>query len=63
MTGIFIDMFPYADEILDMFPHAGDIHTAASGHVESVVKLTRFGLRRPLLRYWECDEKSQYKNR
>ena len=32
-------MFPHTDGNLDMFPHTGDIHTAASGHVETVCLL------------------------
>lgn len=37
----FVDMFPHTDRILDMFPHTDDIHTAVSGHVETVVLLSR----------------------
>ena len=40
-TGISVDMFPHTDGILDMFPHTGDIHNGVSGHVETVVLLTR----------------------
>ena len=40
-TGISVDMFPHTDGILDMFPHTGDIHTAVSGHVETVVLMSR----------------------
>ena len=41
-TGISTDdMFPHTDGILDIFPHTGDIHTAVSGHVETVVLLCR----------------------
>ena len=32
-------MFLHTVEILDMFPHTGDIHTAVSGHVETVALL------------------------
>ena len=34
-------MFPHTDGNLDMFPHTGDIHTAVSGHVETVCLLGR----------------------
>ena len=34
-------MFPHTDGILDMFPHTGDIHTAVSGHVETVCLLSQ----------------------
>lgn len=40
-TGISVDMFPHTDGILDMFPHTGDIHTAVSGHTETVVLMSR----------------------
>ena len=33
-------MFPHTDGILDKFPHTGDIHTAVSGHVETVCLLS-----------------------
>lgn len=39
-TGISVDMFPHTDGILDMFPHTGDIHSAVSSHVETVVLLS-----------------------
>ncbi len=39
-TGISVDMFPHTDGILDIFPHTGDIHTAVSGHVETVALLS-----------------------
>ena len=34
-------MFPHTDGNLDMFPHTGDIHTAVSGYVETVVLLSQ----------------------
>ena len=40
-TGKSVDVFPHTDGILDMFPHTGDIHTAVSGHVETVVLMSR----------------------
>ena len=40
-TGKSVDMFPHTDGILDMFPHTGDIHTAVSGHVETVCLMSR----------------------
>ena len=40
-TGISVDMFSHTDGILDMFPHTGDIHTAVSVHVETVVLMSR----------------------
>lgn len=36
-----LDMFPHTDGILNMFPHTGDIHTAASSHVETCCLLSR----------------------
>ena len=36
-----VEMFPHTDGILDMFPHTGDIHNGVSGHVETVILLTR----------------------
>ena len=39
-------MFPHTDGILDMFPHTGDIHTAVSGHVESITLLERVSNRK-----------------
>lgn len=41
-TAAIVDMFPHTDKILDMFPHTGDIHTAVSGHVETVALLTQY---------------------
>ena len=40
-------MFPHTDGNLDMFPHTGDIHTAVSGHVESIALLQRMSNTRP----------------
>lgn len=40
-TSISVDMFPHTDRILDIFPHTGDIHTAVSKHVETVVLMSR----------------------
>lgn len=36
-----VEMFPHTDGILDMFPHTGDIHNGVSGHVETVVLMSR----------------------
>lgn len=36
-----VEMFPYTDVILDIFPHTGDIHNGVSGHVETVVLLSK----------------------
>lgn len=36
-----VEMFPHTDGILDMFPHTGDIHNGVSGHVETVVLLSK----------------------
>lgn len=44
-TGAPVEMFPHTNGILDMFPHTGDIHTAVSGHVETVCLLV---LRNPV---------------
>ena len=38
-----VEMFPHTDGILDMFPHTSDSHTVVSGHVESVIFITRAG--------------------
>ena len=40
-TGRPVEMFPHTDGILDMFPHTGDIHNGVSGHVESIVLLSK----------------------
>ena len=34
-------MFPMTVAIVDMFPHTGDIHAVVSGHVETVVLLSK----------------------
>lgn len=41
ITGVLVDMFPHTDGILDMFPHTADIHSGVSGHVETVVLMSR----------------------
>ena len=40
-TGISVDMFPHTGRFLDIFPHTGDIHTGVSGHIETVVQLSK----------------------
>ncbi|MBB5265693.1 hypothetical protein HNP82_002844 [Catenibacillus scindens] len=34
-------MFPQTTKFNDMFPHTGDIHAGVSGHVETVVFLSK----------------------
>ena len=34
-------MFPQTTKFNDMFPHTGDIHAVVSGHVETVVLLSK----------------------
>lgn len=40
-TGTPVEMFPHTDGILDMFPHTDDIHNGVSGHIETVVLMSR----------------------
>ena len=40
-TDTLVEMFPHTDGILDMFPHTADIHNGVSGHVETVVQLSK----------------------
>ena len=36
-----VEMFPHTDGIVEMFPHTGDIHNSVSGHVETVVLMSK----------------------
>lgn len=54
-------MFPHTDGILDMFPHTGDIHTAVSGHVETVVQLVNIGVKPDYTVRLEVDVDEFYK--
>ena len=40
-TDTLVEMFPHTDGIMDMFPHTGDIHNGVSGHVETIVLLSK----------------------
>ena len=40
-TDTLVEMFPHTDGIMDMFPHTGDIHNGVSGHVETVVLMSK----------------------
>jgi hypothetical protein len=40
-TDTLVEMFPHTDGIMEMFPHTGDIHNGVSGHVETIVLLSK----------------------
>ena len=36
-----VDLFPQTGSFFDMFPQTGDIHPVVSGHVETVVLMSK----------------------